>query len=100
MLKERLSKDYEDGVNSFLRYALENAMDPKKIHFPCQKCSNLHKWDIVEIRSHLICNGVDETYKHGFGMEKKVKVVSFQQGFKGEKIHHKIIILMTLWWIW
>lgn len=63
MLKDRLSKDYEDGVEKFLRFAIENATDPTKIHCPCTKCGNLQKRDVVEIRDHLYINGIDKTYE-------------------------------------
>lgn len=63
MLNDRLSKEYRDGVESFFKLALENATDPKKTYCPCKKCFNLQILDVVEIRSHLYFNVIDDTYK-------------------------------------
>ena len=60
--KDRLSKEYEEGVGKFIKLALENATDPSRVHCPCRKCSNLKKLDIMEIKSHLYFNGMDQTY--------------------------------------
>ncbi|XP_062103991.1 uncharacterized protein LOC133815129 [Humulus lupulus] len=60
--KARLSKEYEEGVDNFIKFALENTTDPSRVHCPCRKCSNLKKLDIMEIKSHLYFNGMDQTY--------------------------------------
>ncbi|XP_062114363.1 uncharacterized protein LOC133825441 [Humulus lupulus] len=60
--KDRLSKEYEEGVDSFIKLALENTTDPSRVHCPCRKCSHLKKLDIMEIKSHLYFNGMDQTY--------------------------------------
>ena len=60
--KDRLSKEYEEGVGKFIKLALKNAMDPSRVHCPCRKCSNLKKLDIMEIKSHLYFNRMDQTY--------------------------------------
>ena len=62
IIKDRLSKDYEEGVGEFIKLALENATYPSRVHCPCRKCSNLKKLDIMEIKSHLYFNGMDQTY--------------------------------------
>ncbi|XP_062118376.1 uncharacterized protein LOC133831994 [Humulus lupulus] len=78
MAKDRLSKEYEDGVESFIEIALKNTVDPKRVHCPCQKCSNLKKLDIKEIKNHLYFNGIDKTYVkwiwHGEQVESTPKV--------------------------
>ena len=43
IIKDRLSKEYEEGVGEFIKLALENATDPSRVHCPCRKCSNLKK---------------------------------------------------------
>ncbi|XP_062118612.1 uncharacterized protein LOC133832258 [Humulus lupulus] len=78
MAKDRLSKEYEDGVESFIEIALKNTVDPNRVHCPCQKCSNLKKLDIKEIKNHLYFNGIDKTYVkwiwHGEQVESTSKV--------------------------
>ncbi|XP_062103630.1 uncharacterized protein LOC133814719 [Humulus lupulus] len=78
MAKDMLSKEYEDGVESFIEIALKNTVDPKRVHCPCQKCSNLKKLDIKEIKNNLYFNGIDKTYVkwiwHGEQVESTPKV--------------------------
>ena len=63
MSKDRLSREYENGVESFLQFAMENTNDPNMgISCPCAKCGNLKKKNIQTIRAHLYCNGIDMTY--------------------------------------
>ena len=62
MSKDRLSKEYEAGVEYFLRVAQEIASDLLKTRCPCRKCSNFMKLDVLNIKGHLYCNGIDESY--------------------------------------
>ena len=39
--KSRLSHEYEDGVESFLQFAKQNAVNPDVIPCPCIKCGNM-----------------------------------------------------------
>ena len=82
MLKSRLSNDYEDGVEIFLRRTLENTTDPEKKCCPCEKCFNLQKWDVIEIKSHLTCNGIDETYQTWIWHREKSKGSEFLTRFQ------------------
>ncbi|WVY99056.1 hypothetical protein V8G54_031207 [Vigna mungo] len=56
MFASRLSKEYEDGVKEFRRFAVEHAKNPKVVNAD-------------ELEEHLICNGIDKSYscwtKHG-----------------------------------
>ncbi|ONI01379.1 hypothetical protein PRUPE_6G136200 [Prunus persica] len=63
MHEYRRSKEYEHGVEEFLRIALANAIDHRRIHCPYQRCGNTRKFTIRVIREHLYFNGVDQTYK-------------------------------------
>ncbi|KAH6800459.1 hypothetical protein C2S52_000923 [Perilla frutescens var. hirtella] len=38
MRKNRLSREYEAGVDSFLTFAIQNARDPELMSCPCAKC--------------------------------------------------------------
>lgn len=62
MFSDRLSREYEDGVDSFIQYALQNAIDSNLIPCPCAKCMNLKKKNTKTIKAHLCCHGMDLTY--------------------------------------
>ncbi|XP_074590037.1 uncharacterized protein LOC141845943 [Curcuma longa] len=62
MSKDRLSHEYELGVEYFLQFAMKNANDLDAIPCPCAKCGNLKKKNVETIRAHMYCNGIDLTY--------------------------------------
>ncbi|XP_073153341.1 uncharacterized protein [Henckelia pumila] len=62
MSKFRLSREYEHGVESFLKFAIKNAEDREAISCPCTKCGNLKKKKVETIRAHMYSNGIDLTY--------------------------------------
>ncbi|XP_073153163.1 uncharacterized protein [Henckelia pumila] len=62
MSKNKLSHEYEVGVESFLQFALGNATNPNEIPCSCTRCGNLQKINVDIIRAHLCCNGIDLTY--------------------------------------
>ncbi|XP_075507619.1 uncharacterized protein LOC142544459 [Primulina tabacum] len=62
MSKNRLSHEYEVGVEYFLQFASRNANNPNAMPCPCAKCGNLKTKVIDTIRAHLCCNGIDLTY--------------------------------------
>ncbi|XP_075499222.1 uncharacterized protein LOC142537603 [Primulina tabacum] len=49
-------------VESFLQFALKNAIHSDAIPCPCARCGNLRKKNVETIRAHLYCNGMDLTY--------------------------------------
>ncbi|XP_073151032.1 uncharacterized protein [Henckelia pumila] len=63
MSKNRLSQEYDVGVESFLKFALKNANHPDAIPCPCARCGNLKKKNVDIIRAHLYYNGIDLTYR-------------------------------------
>ncbi|XP_057806813.1 uncharacterized protein LOC131021574 isoform X3 [Salvia miltiorrhiza] len=62
MSKNRLSNEYEVGVESFLQFAVKNGKNPNVMPCPCVKCGNLREKDVKTIRAHLTYNGMDLTY--------------------------------------
>ena len=40
MNKSRLSKEYENRVELFLKFSIDNDVDPNMISCPCTKCGN------------------------------------------------------------
>ncbi|XP_014516924.1 uncharacterized protein LOC106774413 [Vigna radiata var. radiata] len=69
MFASRLSKEYEDGVKEFCRFAVEHAENPSRIICPCLKCCYSRVMSVDELEEHLICNGIDKSYscwtRHG-----------------------------------
>lgn len=43
MSKNRLSREYENGVELFLQFELQNCQDSNQIPCPCAKCGNLKR---------------------------------------------------------
>ncbi|XP_073154053.1 uncharacterized protein [Henckelia pumila] len=88
MSKKRLSHEYEVGAESFLQFALRNAIDPNKIPCPCTRCGNLQKRNVDIIRAHLCCNGLDLTYHkwiwHGEGYTTSNSMKDEQKSFVEE----------------
>ena len=65
MTKCRLSKQYDDEVQFFLKFAVENGIDLNLISHPHTKCENFRKVkDVVEVKDHLNRNGIDILYKN------------------------------------
>ncbi|XP_073129709.1 uncharacterized protein [Henckelia pumila] len=62
MSKSRLSREYEHGVEYFLKFAIKNAEDREAISCPCTKCGNLKKKKVETIRAHMYSNDIDLTY--------------------------------------
>nr|XP_004491836.1 uncharacterized protein LOC101491198 [Cicer arietinum] len=63
MNANRLSEVYQKGVEEFLEFALQKL--PKnegKFYCPCVKCLNGNQLQFEEIRNHLICYGICQTY--------------------------------------
>ena len=81
MSKDKLSKDYQDGYESFLKHALENITDPKKIYCPCKKDSNIQKLDAFEFKGHLYFNGTDYTYQIWIWHGEEIEVSEFLTRF-------------------
>ncbi|CAK8566392.1 unnamed protein product [Lathyrus sativus] len=80
MFASRASKEYEDGVQEFVRFAIAHAEDTSKIICPCLKCCYTDVNANV-LEDHLICNGIDKSYTcwimHG---EKKTKSTKRSNG--------------------
>ena len=63
MLKDRLSAEYEEGVNKFLKFSRDNGIDTNMMCCPCTGCGNLKKQKEYVVKEHLFVNGIDTTYK-------------------------------------
>ncbi|XP_060968549.1 uncharacterized protein LOC115708932 [Cannabis sativa] len=86
MKKNRLSKEYEDGVNYFMNFAMQNEKDPTMISCPCMKCGNLKKLKVVDVRGHLYINGIDQTYQKWIWHGESVSQPSFPKRARKEDV--------------
>ncbi|XP_024172237.1 uncharacterized protein LOC112178311 [Rosa chinensis] len=62
MSMDRRSDEYENGVDRFCEFALHHAADPSSIRCPCLECGHVKPQTIKEVRSHLLCYGIDQSY--------------------------------------
>ncbi|KAM7486516.1 hypothetical protein LguiA_002525 [Lonicera macranthoides] len=61
--RNRLSQVYRQGVEEFIEYAIANdVLKLPTILCPCVKCRNKLRYPAVDIRKHLIKNGINKTY--------------------------------------
>lgn len=63
MGKSRLSKEYELGVEMFIKFGERHANGPTPIFCPCVRCVNCKRRSSQEIRDHLYMYGIDQRYK-------------------------------------
>ncbi|XXG62332.1 hypothetical protein AAC387_Pa05g0709 [Persea americana] len=62
-IKNRMSKEYRDGVNYFVDFAVTSSGSDDKIRCPCLKCMNVERHVSVVVVFHLIQNGIAPSYK-------------------------------------
>ena len=62
MSSNRLSKEYENGVLEFVKFAVEHAENPSRMKCPCLGCCYGGRVDAVGLESHLLRNGIDRSY--------------------------------------
>ena len=66
MSKDRRSKDYEDGVENFISFAIQNSAHQNSIKCPCLQCGNLIFNTPQKIREDLFFYGIDQSYHTWF----------------------------------
>ena len=62
MCDDRLSKEYENGVLEFVKFAVEHAEDPNRMKCPCLGCCYVDRVDAYGLKSHLLMHGIDRSY--------------------------------------
>ncbi|RVW66354.1 hypothetical protein CK203_065181 [Vitis vinifera] len=62
MSKDRMSREYEEGVEYFINFALEHCPNQRGIRCPCMRCGNLIHHTPNKIREHMFFNGIDQSY--------------------------------------
>ncbi|KAK9204212.1 hypothetical protein WN943_014470 [Citrus x changshan-huyou] len=72
---DRLSDEYEAGVEKFIKTAVESNQEISVVRCPCDKCRNLAFHRPKEVKDHLIIWGLDMSYKtwvwHGEDIRNK-----------------------------
>ena len=63
MKESRLSMEYGDRVELFLKFTIDNGVDPNMISCPCTKCGNFQKLKKVDVKNHLFSYGIDTSYE-------------------------------------
>ena len=62
MSSNRLSREYENGVSEFVKFAVAHAEDPSRMICPCLGCCYGKRVDAVQLTSHLMRHGIDRSY--------------------------------------
>ena len=57
-----MTKDYADGVESFIAFALKHSAYKNSIKCPCLQCGNMIFHTSLKIREHLFFYGIDQSY--------------------------------------
>ena len=55
--------EYEDGVDLFLKFTIDNSVDPNMTSCPCTKCGNFQRLKKVDVKSHLFSYRIDTSYE-------------------------------------
>ncbi|XP_050939141.1 uncharacterized protein LOC127148819 [Cucumis melo] len=66
MMENRMSREYELGVEAFIQFCFRHAKGSSTIRCPCLKCGNRLPQDESTVRYHLYANGIDQSYKIWF----------------------------------
>ncbi|XP_058770990.1 uncharacterized protein LOC131644494 isoform X3 [Vicia villosa] len=79
MNANRLSKEYENGVLEFVKFAVEHVKDAGRMKCPCLGCCYGGRVDADGLKSHLLTHGIDRSYKcwiyHGEKINENVEPV-------------------------
>ncbi|KAL0561335.1 hypothetical protein IC582_001760 [Cucumis melo] len=91
MMENRMSREYDVGVESFIQFGLSHAKGSNSIRCPCLKCGNHLLKDVSIVRYHLYANGIDKSYKiwfwHGEDLNSET-VSSKMENTVDEKYEH------------
>ncbi|TYK18000.1 transposase [Cucumis melo var. makuwa] len=91
MMENRMSREYDIGVESFIQFGLSHAKGYNSIRCPCLKCGNRLLKDVSIVRYHLYASGIDKSYKiwfwHGEDLNSET-VTSKMENIGDEKYEH------------
>ncbi|XP_060183175.1 uncharacterized protein LOC132613145 [Lycium barbarum] len=63
---DRLSKEYLDGVDDFIKHAFSGKQDGEKIACPCTECVLIYQANRATAYDHLVVNGIMPSYDTWF----------------------------------
>ena len=58
----RLSTEYWNGVEEFIKFAVERVNNPNRIKYPCISCGCLENVTVEVLKNYLFVNGIDKDY--------------------------------------
>lgn len=62
MSVNRLSKEYKNGVQEFIKFVFRDAENTSKILCPCLDCCYSIRVSAAELEGHLVAYGIDRSY--------------------------------------
>ncbi|KAL0543868.1 hypothetical protein IC582_018973 [Cucumis melo] len=91
MMENRMSREYDVGVESFIQFCLSHAKGSNSIKCLCLKYENHLRKDVSIVQYHLYVNGFDKNYKiwfwHGEDLNSET-VSSKMENTVDEKYEH------------
>ncbi|XP_021811122.1 uncharacterized protein LOC110754366 [Prunus avium] len=82
--RNRLSKRYTDGIQSFMEAASQHVNDKNETKCPCMKCQNMQLHDLATVHAHLWKNGMSVVYHtwiyHGESFEIPTQTSNLPSG--------------------
>jgi len=58
----KLSIEYWNGVEEFIKFVVKRANNPNRIKDPCIRCGCLENITVEVLRDHLVISGIDKGY--------------------------------------
>ncbi|KAF4398683.1 hypothetical protein G4B88_017109 [Cannabis sativa] len=95
MKENKLSKEYEEGVEYFMEFAIKNGDDPNMIPCPCVMCRNFKKLSGVDVRVHLYKFGIDSSYKNWIWHGERVTRPNSSKRARREHVLDVSLVHMT-----
>ncbi|KAL5540395.1 hypothetical protein UlMin_042418 [Ulmus minor] len=84
MFVDRTTSKYDDGVDSFIRFAIVNSDDSNVIRCPCTKCRNAKLLHPNVVKDHLFVNGVLESYTTWFWHGENISSVPIEEKIESD----------------
>ena len=73
MIAIRLSPEYQNGVEEFIKFAIERADNPNRIKCPYIRCDCLENITVEILKDDLFVNGIDKGYTRWIWYDKSVR---------------------------
>ncbi|KAF1870947.1 hypothetical protein Lal_00015247 [Lupinus albus] len=97
MSVNRLTKEYEDGVKSSVRFAYENAENSYRIVYPCLICCYSNQITLVELRVHLVYHDIDQSYTCWTGHGEKILEIHMKENnsnaYEGDRFDEMVNVV-------